>query len=503
MPHNEIDNYMNLPEALKSGKDVAAAFYRAEADNLVLTWISKWSSALFVPSEDMLKDDPQLRDELFYTPEEISDYITEYGADLGYSEDDFIELPGVNTFYAVSRKTRSVEELKQSAYAAMTRFAFSASNPSCVQLLFTEMRIGSRVVESGLAVDDIPAVISALNQSGLSEKTLTDIREALELGKARLEAASEFLRAQALPAVSFYELTKRGAAAAYYNPNGVETSISDCLKPVTELPLLVPLKECVDQGISWGVGYDDKTQTLYGTINGVRMEERGTQEQVDPASLSLFLSGYAPYVRKEPYIFLMSDRGAPYLEQIKKVLPDAKTVFEELVNKDYYTQVEVSNAFRLVTDNDKPHGLYLSDYRFIPYAEIISNQNVLHVLDTGESYRRGEDGTVVYECFSELVKTGDRYAIMHGKEGYSEKESDNDRIVDYPPRETDIYIKDNKIEKVVLFTGGKKGTVVESPDTPNAGFSKSGTFGVKESVRAAVLFKACGFLLDVLQKHSS
>ena len=502
MPNLELDQLINAPDSTSSARSVKAISYRVEGDNLVLTTTYRTKVALFLPSQQMVDDDPTLLDEdeyFFFTEDQYNGYLE----DEGYTEDDFQEHFGV--LYTVVQEKALVREIAERAYAEKTSYPFKTFGPNLSEILFSKFpAIESVRYNSYLFSDADEDILRWAKQDGLNENSVKALKATLDDNRASAEAIIELLKKQEPTEVSFF-LAKTGNSVKYYDKEGDSVS-TDILKSVLELPGMKKVKDTIERGVDWGTFYDAKEMYLYTTFDGKFYDHRSAIF-VSPNDLSLFLSGFADHPGIQPFTYLCSEEGKASADAIKKVLPDPKKVFSDLVD-------EASKDFSLEirTDNDKPHGAYFvkegKELGFSPMAELLNNKQVLHVCNPYPSPAAKDDGVLHYECYTEFVRKGDTYDTKRGEEGFTEKEEDNVKY--YPDIRTDIYIKNNQIVDVVRFEGQFKGpasagsyygTSSDVLDVPNQRFSnyrRASNAGnlfpvrpIRDAVRAAVVFRWC------------
>lgn len=395
--------------------------------------------------------------------------------------EDFVDVDKIDYYVAV-KDEMSLSELKNQAISLSTDYPFARTTPSVTGCL--ARKVTKKLLDAPYLTQDVVNDIVVL---GVYEEYPRE-----------LEALKEELSKHQENLLSVTELLEREAADTSVVKVPFKASASDPLilweKLGRRLPGMNDIANTIRKGVDWGVRYDANNEILYPTLNG----ERYTKPQkiysavkydgsvkISPANLSIMLSGIVPlYASKEPiFRFLLRPENKPYADSLRASLPNAQRVFDEAVEECLSSHID-TGEWKIVTTGDCPHGIYLGNSGFIPLQEFMSEQSVLHICEFGAP--NSLDGTFSYYAYAELIRDNKSYIYQEGQEGWSEPESDNDRIVEYPSIVTKLKIKDDKIVNTVLFEDKGPGRVAKSPDTPNSQMDVSSS--VSTSVMAAAVF---------------
>lgn len=454
------------------GEEEYVAFYSVKAGVLSRIILNRHTVHSFFPVAAIAKD---ITDNFMISFINDTRDIREMIENGECYREDFVDVDKID-YYVATKSEMSLSELKKQAISISTAFPFTQTTPSLVNRL--ALNCAENLLYAPYLTQDVVNDIVVLGGYEEYPRELEALKEELSKHQENL--------------LSVTELLEREAA----DTSVVKMPLKSESEPriLWELPGMNDIANAIRKGVNWGVGYDANNEILYPTLNG----ERYTKPQkiysavkydgsvkISPANLSVMLSGIVPlYASEEPiFRFLLRPENKPYADSLRASLPNAQRAFDEAVEECLSSHID-TGEWKLVTTGDRPHGIYLGNSGFIPLQEFMSEQSVLHICEFGAT--NSLNGTFSYYAYAELIRDNKSYIYQQGQEAWSEPESDNDRIVEYPPIATKLKIKDDKIVNTVLFEDKGPGRVAKSPDTPNSQMNVSSS--VSASVMAAAVF---------------
>ena len=518
-----VDNLIKAFEEKCADKSIGNAYrssglfsFRVENGMLYRTEISRSVCAYYLPIKDseifIEKGEPLVSED---TAEEFLESINE-GIEEGegepYSLEDFFVEVGDEHYYSVNQSVVPVNDVVKAVWKKATQEPFHNAAVSFPEIF--NSAYSSEQVEKhrtlGLAFE-LKSLFEGVDWTGDFDEELD--KALLSFPKDYQDAVREYLKNEKLGVASVMSFVdeQRDSAMFYspcatspsrifsslWNKDGVKIASTSLVELLGGLPGMSDIKDLSDK-ITWGVDYDLNNKTLFCTLNGQPFEHQRYPTMyrfsVEPSVLSVALSGICAAPSGSPlYSHLQSDKGKGDLEHIKSLLPEPKVVFEKMVNEKLG-----SFEFQLITAGDKPHGLYLSEDRFIPLAEVLNNKNVFHVLSVGNACRNGE--LVEFTCMTEYVFDGNSYLCGRGWEGETEKTED--RIINYPDHCSYLYLKGDEIVKMVRCEGKKCGEESVSSDLKNKGLDYDHNIDglVSSAAFAAALFSFRDNLLNTMRQ---
>lgn len=464
------------------GEENSVVFYSVKAGVLSRIILNRHKVHSFFPVAEIAKDITVNFVKTFINDANLIRYMIKNGE--CYRE-DFVDVDKID-YYFVAKDELSLSELKKQAISLSTAHPFIRTTPSVTKCLaLNETKETKNLLDTPYLTQDVVNDIVVLGGYEEYPRELEALKEELSKYQEDLLSVTELLEREA---------ADTSVVKMSFNLKSTSDPLIQWEELGRRLPGMNDIANAIRKGVNWGVGYDANNEILYPTLNG----ERYTKPQkkysavkydgsvkISPANLSVMLSGIVPLYASEESIFrfLLRPENKPYADSLRASLPNAQRAFDKAVEEYLSSHID-TGEWKLVTTGDCPHGIYLGNSGFIPLQEFMSEQSVLHICEFGGA--NNLDGTISYDAYAELIRDNKSYIYQRGQEGWSEPESDNDRIVEYPSIVTKLKIKDDKIVKTVLFEDKGPGRVAKSPDTPNSQMNVSSS--VSASVMAAAVF---------------